>query len=372
MTLGLSNATGLFVAEDSGAPAGSTDYTTLVVLHGYSWVIGTFSKLIPFSEKYNTRVILVNRRDYRDARPLSEAERALLPVITHELESLPGAIASATRKIDAYMNARAKEVYDLLAELAIDEKLPRADFKNGKGGIIVVGWSFAGAWMNSLLAHVSSFSRPDVDLNEYVRRVVVFDSPYHTIGYSDPEGIEHRPFFDPKLSPEEQGRAFSTHVSGYYIHGDTPDKLELDTPLANPSPGFLRLAEEDIKRLQFNGPGLPGGSDSVLLDSGLKLGLFAALKQAALYLPARGGGAWRDAEVRFVFCERSWWEVRPGLWALTKEVQEAKQKGLPLRNVRIVQIRGENHFVSWENPEVAMRAFVGDEDEVRSPTPTSV
>ena len=35
-----SQQSGLHVFEDSGPPQGSTDYTTLVLLHGYAWHSG--------------------------------------------------------------------------------------------------------------------------------------------------------------------------------------------------------------------------------------------------------------------------------------------------------------------------------------------
>ncbi|KAI0668265.1 hypothetical protein C8Q78DRAFT_1081648 [Trametes maxima] len=366
----MSSTTGLCIVEDSGAPVGNTDYTTLVVLHGYSWVSDTFTKLIPLSQQYNTRVILVNRRDYRGARPYDETERALLPSLSPALENDPAEVASATRKIDAWMTERAREVYNLLAELVVDKRLPLARPQHGDGGIIVAGWSFGSVWATALLAHVSSFTRADVDLSSYVRRVVVFDTAYHTLGYPVPEGIEYRSFFDPKLSPNEQGRAFSVRISGYYVHGDTPDSLELDTPLQDPSPSFFRLTPEEVSRLQHNEPGLRGGTDSVLMESGLKLGLFSALRQASLYLPVEGDGrppraaSWPDVEFRFIFCEQSVWEVRPGLWALRKELDEAKNKDLQVRNVRLVIIRGANHFVAWDNPDLAIRALVGEEEDV--------
>ncbi|KAI0643306.1 hypothetical protein C8Q79DRAFT_1012603 [Trametes meyenii] len=369
--MSVSSTTGLCIVEDSGAPAGSVNYTTLVILHGYSWVSDTFTKLIPLSQQYNTRVILVNRRDYRGARPYDDAERALLPVLVPELDYKLAEIASATRNIDVWMKDRAREVYNLLAALVNDKHLPIANSQHNEGGIIVAGWSFGSVWATALLAHVSSFTRADVDLNLYVRRVVVFDTAYHTLGYPAPEGIQYRSFFDPKLPPEEQGRAFSIRVSGYYVHGDTPDSLGLDTPLQDPSPTFLRLTPEEISRLQYNEPGLPGGTDSVLLDSGLKLGLFSALRQASLYLPAEGDGrpppaaSWPNVEFRFVFCERSVWEVCPGLWALRKELDEAKGNDLRIRNVRVVLARGANHFVAWDNPDLAIRALVEEKDEVR-------
>ena len=39
-TIAMASPTGLFAAHDSGAPADSTDYTTVVLVHGYGWHSG--------------------------------------------------------------------------------------------------------------------------------------------------------------------------------------------------------------------------------------------------------------------------------------------------------------------------------------------
>ncbi|KAI0713888.1 hypothetical protein C8Q76DRAFT_732741 [Earliella scabrosa] len=49
---------------DSGAPTGSTDYTTLVLVHGLMWHGANFEKLLPYAKQNNARIIAVNRRDY--------------------------------------------------------------------------------------------------------------------------------------------------------------------------------------------------------------------------------------------------------------------------------------------------------------------
>ena len=74
-----------------------------------------------------------------------------------------------------FMRSRGRELFDLLVELVKVSKggLPLAD--RGKGGIILVGWSFGTTWMNALLANIASFhTDAEVNLERYVRRVVLY------------------------------------------------------------------------------------------------------------------------------------------------------------------------------------------------------
>ncbi|KAI0370680.1 hypothetical protein BV20DRAFT_943422 [Pilatotrama ljubarskyi] len=366
----MSTSSGLHILHDSGVPNGSTDYTTLVMLHGYAWHSGIFSKLLPLATQYNARIILVNRRDYPGARPYSEEERALLPVLSPEGSAYGEAeMTEAKEKLKQFMKGRAREVYNLLVELVANEDLPAAQPKENKGGIVVAGWSFGTAWMTALLAHVGSFGVNDVELSAYVRRVVFLDPAYHTLGYPHPATSGYNPLLDPELLPEERGRRFSEWVSGYYNHGDTFETLEQKTPLEDPPSTLSTLTPEDVEATLFLPPGAPEGSDAVVFESGLQLGLFTTLKDGALYLPRsqsdRGeGNAWPGVEVRYVHCEKSTWSIPWGTWALRQEVEEAKEGGLPVRNMRTVHVQGANHFVPWDHPELALRAVLGDEDEV--------
>ncbi|OSD03769.1 hypothetical protein PYCCODRAFT_1434156 [Trametes coccinea BRFM310] len=356
----------LHVLQDSGVPASSLDYTTLVLLHGYSWHSGIFSRLIPLAEKYNVRIILLNRRDYPGSKPLTDAEHALLPSTALESTDDAAQLATTLENMETFMRDRARELYDFFVHLVEDGNIPAPDSQNKAGGIIIAGWSFGTGLITAFLANVASFPVNEVRLGDYIRRIVFLDPPYHVLGYPLPEN-PYNPLFDPTIPPNERERAFTNWVSGYYVHGTTPDTLERKTPLRDPPPTLSTLTPEEISRTLSLGPGAPGGSDALLLHFGIKLGLFESLRKGALYLPAKeseSGDALRDVEVRYVSCERSVWEMPWGTMYLEKELDEARAEGLPLRNIRLVFVKDANHFVQWDKPEHAVRALVGDEDVV--------
>lgn len=188
----------LHILEDSGVPAGSTDYTTVVLVHGFTWhsgehrtipalpssltycpLPGTFKKLIPLAHPSNARVVLVNRRDYLGSKPLTDTERALLPTIWAPGLQVdagdPGnaEIAAAKGNLEMFMAHRSRELYDLLVEIVQHGGVQKADRENNKGGIIIAGWSLGGSFMNALLAHVASIPVDDVKLSDFMRRVVL-------------------------------------------------------------------------------------------------------------------------------------------------------------------------------------------------------
>ncbi|KAI0334193.1 hypothetical protein GY45DRAFT_1318644 [Cubamyces sp. BRFM 1775] len=359
----------LHVLEDSGVPTDSADYTTLVIIHGYAWHSGTFIKLLPLAAKYNTRILLVNRRDYPGSEPYSEAERASLPPISLLAGTGTAADeAAALANLKAFMKERARELYDLLVQLVKNEDITAADRKNNKGGIVVAGWSFGSSWMTALLANVAAFPVEDIKLSDHIRRVVLLDPPHHSLGYPVPDD-PYNPLFDESIPVEDRGSAFATWVSGYYIHGDSPDKLERRTPLRDPPSTLSTFTPEEVQQMLCSPPGAPGGSDMVVMNIGIKVGLYDALRKEALYLPAGGpaesGNIWEDVEVRYVSCEHSVWEMPWGTMSLQRELEAARTQSLPMRNVRLVFVKGTNHFVQWDKPERALHALVGDEDVVQ-------
>lgn len=129
---------------------------------------GIFAKLLPLAPAYNTRVMLVNRRDYPGSTPFTEAERALLPSQPLDADDLP----SARDNLQAFMKAQARELYDFLEILVEGGDVPAADRKNNTGGVVVAGWSMGAAWMTALLAHAPSFYTGGLNLAHYIQRVV--------------------------------------------------------------------------------------------------------------------------------------------------------------------------------------------------------
>ncbi|KAI9066152.1 hypothetical protein FKP32DRAFT_1589894 [Trametes sanguinea] len=353
---------GLHVYQDSGKPQGSEHYTTLVLTHGYAWDSGIFIKVIPFAEKYNTRVILLNRRDYPGARPYTEQELALVqPVdaasdIDEQARDMPW----------LFMRDRAVELYEWLAIAVKEGTILPVDPQTSTGGVIVAGWSFGAVWMTAFLAHGELASDVHgVDLGNVVRRVVLFDPPYHSLGYPSP-AKPWNPLIDPSFSPEEVVVKFAEWVSGYYKHGDTPDELEYRVPLGEPSPTLLRLTPEERAEALCDGPGSPGGSDDLLLNSGLRVGLFDRMRRAAFYLPKHCQGfkesedTWKDTNVRYIWCDHSVWDMPWGTWALRAELDEHQQKGSLMRRIEVMRLRRANHFIHWDEPERALQALVCD------------
>ncbi|EIW56755.1 uncharacterized protein TRAVEDRAFT_170736 [Trametes versicolor FP-101664 SS1] len=355
----------LHVLQDSGVPGDCTNYTTVVIVHGYAWHGGIFSKLVPLAESHSVRIILLNRRDYTGSLPYTEAERALLTVLSPEIMSNAAEAATAKKNAATFMQDRARELYDFLVQLVKNSNLPLLDRGTNKGGIVLAGWSFGTLWMTALLAYVALFPVDDVRLSDYMRSVTFLDPPYLAFGYPPPDN-QYNPLFDADIPLNDREKAFTNWVSGYYVHGDTPETLELKTPLQSPPPTLSTLTPEEIGRTLCLPPGGPGGSDSMLLDLGLKLGLFSSLREGGLYMPKEGqsGDAWDSVEVRYISCERSVWEMPWGTSLLRKEMEAAQEQSLPMRTIRFVFVKGANHFVHWDQPELALRALIGDRDVV--------
>ena len=131
--------------------------------------LGTFSRLIPISKAYNTRIILVNRRDYPGTIPYDEED---LKILQSCLAPPEDEIGIRREKLLDFTKERGGELYDFLNQLILDAELPVAQKEKNTGGIIVVGWSFGAVWMLALLAYVSSLPADNEALGKCIRRIV--------------------------------------------------------------------------------------------------------------------------------------------------------------------------------------------------------
>ena len=182
------------------------------------------------------------------------------------------------------------------------------------------------------------------------------DGPFHVMGYPLPED-PYNPLWDPTLGADTT-RVFANWVSGYFQHGETADTIERRVPLETPPPTLSTLTDEERDSALYPGPGNPGGSDDLLLLAGIKSDFFIELKDKALYPPAEKSSApesedeeettdaWRDVEVRYLWCDRSVWEMTWTSWKLREELRQAKEAKRSMRPLKVVRLRGANHFVS--------------------------
>ena len=146
-------------------------------------VIGTFSRLIPLAHQNNTRLILLNRRDYPGSTPYTDEERAMVANLTPDADD--EALARARERLHLFLKDRAREVYDFLEELVRRDDIPPARRDKNTGGIAVAGWSLGALWATSLLAYAPLFPVNDIELAQYVRRVIVLGENLVSLGLND-------------------------------------------------------------------------------------------------------------------------------------------------------------------------------------------
>ncbi|KAM5540115.1 hypothetical protein V8D89_006255 [Ganoderma adspersum] len=344
------------IIADSGAPEGSTDYTTVVLFHGYAWTSEAFRKMLPLAKASNARLILANRRDYAGAVPFTIKERADLFATAAATKTEPDV---ARKHVLAWMQERAREVYDLLIRIVSEHKIPLARPEVNTGGIVVGGWSFGTTLVTALLANLASFPVGDVDLRKYLRRVVFLDPPDFALGLPVQTPM---PEID-TLPTGTQRTEIALFYSGYFKHGDVDDPatyaLTTRLPDSEALPTWSRFTPEDIAAIYEPLPGdVRGGSDSVLMRAGMAVGAFDALREAALRLPAGEGSGWDGVGARHVWGDHSVAAMVWGVHVLRAELEKERKAGRRLRNVTFARVEGGNHIMSWDLPEQTLKAIL--------------
>ncbi|KAH9940405.1 uncharacterized protein BXZ73DRAFT_98841 [Epithele typhae] len=350
-----SSASGLHIFQDTGAPPGSSDYTTVVVIHGIVWHSAIFSKMVPLARSKNIRLVLVNRQDYPGGAPYNSADRALLPA---QAGSSRQTVPLPSENAWVFMQHRASTLNQLLVELVLARGVTPAEPARNKGGIVLAGWSLGVAWITALLTHGGSFQQNGVDLGQYLRRVILYEGSSTVYGYPP------SPDPNPQLSVQEQDPLL--WLSEYFAHGDTAATLERHTPRGAPTPTLARMTPAEVRATVCAAQTSPGGSDALLLHWGVRTGLFAALRRRALFPPARAAPPWPALEVRVVWGDESVWEVLDATHALRAELADAAAKRAQTRPVTLARVRGANHFAHWDYPEQTLRVFLAAPNEVEA------
>lgn len=123
--------------------------------------------------------------------------------------------------------------------------------------------------------------------------------------------------------------------------------LEQKTPLRSPPPTIATLTPEEVAQAMYPPPGASGGSDEALQNGGIRFDIFKKLKVRVLYLSddPLGECPWPEVEVRYVSCGHSVWELPWTTWELRRELETARQQGVPMQRVQMAHIKEANHFV---------------------------
>ncbi|RPD58176.1 hypothetical protein L227DRAFT_577224 [Lentinus tigrinus ALCF2SS1-6] len=269
------------------------------------------------------------------------------------------------------MEYNARDLYDFLVDFVASNDIPKAGVKGpNSGGIVVGGWSFAGGWMLALLAYAHSFPVGEVDPGTYVRRVILYDAPFHVCGYPPLNGdISGSPLYDPSLTQEEKIRLGPDYASGYFKHPNFVDALERRTRRTSPPPSLSTMTAEEGASVLYAPPVDVDGSDCILNLACPPSGAWAVLREKALHVhdsesDAAPSRSWDAVELTYLWGDSTVWEIVWGVHCMKQTVQEAKTAGDKIRRVTFVRIKDANHFMHWDKPEDTVRACLAATSEL--------
>lgn len=164
---------------DSGAPSDSTDYTTLVILHGSAFtgrkhhtsvfsgtpvlsvhcilIEASFKKLHGYAHALNLRTVVWNRRDYPGSTKYTDAE----------LDDLKNGRQE-------FIDRLAVQLGQFLEQFIEEEHIPKISANRKSGGLAIMGWSMGIA---SVIPLFSSKELVHHSLLEpYVKDLIIYGS----------------------------------------------------------------------------------------------------------------------------------------------------------------------------------------------------
>ncbi|KAM5538629.1 hypothetical protein V8D89_007658 [Ganoderma adspersum] len=328
--------------EDSGIPGTSTDYVTVVLIHGTCF----------HSEGHNLRLVLLNLRGYPGSTPYSE----------EELKCFEG---SADEQKSA-VRARGLEIAAFLRWFVETEKIPECHVGGG-GGLSLLSWSGGNCQTLSMLANADTLPEGTQKvLDGYFRTLIMYG-----MGTA---------FFDPKLSPEDQAHHFALAVSSYYPPFTLPDKIDGDVSYAprvplqgDPKyvPTTAKLTEGELCGLIY--PAIFKRVQLAMWSPTLRF-VYEANASRALCdcrLLDDGSGSkkkvWPEVKVHLVWCDMTGGDVAWATAVFNCKYKEADPAGR--RPMEVHKLEGANHFVHFEEPQrfIALLAKLVDTSESEVP-----
>ncbi|PPQ67321.1 hypothetical protein CVT25_005905 [Psilocybe cyanescens] len=328
---------------DSGPPASSsTDYTTVIIVHGMGFNAHGFEKLHDLAAKYNLRTIAFQRRGYQGSTEYTDSE------------------------LDDQYNGR-KSCGDRLAlelayfcqHVAEEHHIPLKSKDGKSGGIAILGWSMGAVSAMSIFSDSTNLPSDIHDnLAKYIRNLVLYDPPYQAYGYELPANYEApKPASDQTHAPssEEIYGAVRIAISGYYDKpkdwsGDInaldqrmrADKVTVDGWTAEENRNYFSL--ESAMKADF----------SMFMPPFQKL--VGEVTRGVLFSETAAKGLFPSVQVTLLYPERTHWYCVWGSWITQKLYNECKNRGEIIRPLNVVHIKGGNHFTHHDKPNEFLAA----------------
>ncbi|KAI0366634.1 alpha/beta-hydrolase [Pilatotrama ljubarskyi] len=351
--------------EDSGAPPGSTDYITLVLVHGTCFHSAVYRPMIPFAAEHNLRLVLLNLRDYPGSTPYS----------AEDVEDLRGPSCEAQ---DRAIRNRGLEIATFIRWFIETEAIPPIKEVAGSealvGGLSLLSWSGGNCAAAAMFAHADKLPEDTRQLfDAYLRSFIMYDPSSTVIGQPLPPGLSALKR-DPSAPPDVQVAQFSLAVSSYYPAYTFPENIDppatYDPPRrpvhesAEPvslkyTPTTDRMSPEVLRSLTHAAV----MEQNQHLIWGVSHDVYRAILARALFDCRFDDGSgmrkkiWPALRVHVIWCDMSIGEC---LWAsvvIRSRYEEAQPENR--RPVEFHKLEDANHFVHWEEPERFVKFLAG-------------
>ena len=121
-----------------------------------------FARLITLSEKHNTRVIALNRRDYIGTTLFSDRELAQISE------------NSTQEQHETFLRERGEEIAKFLVWIIKELKIPLAS-DSGDGGLSLLGWSLGNIFTLAFMGHLHLYPTSCIEtLEPYFRTFFIY------------------------------------------------------------------------------------------------------------------------------------------------------------------------------------------------------
>ncbi|KAG2150283.1 uncharacterized protein EDB93DRAFT_1142546 [Suillus bovinus] len=329
---------------DSGNVPDNT-YTTLVFVPGMGFNGGVFRKLFPLAAAHRLRIVSLYRRDYSPTTSFRDSDLASL--VSRTVEGQEG-----------FLRSQAIDIATFLVVFAREQHIPLAEGIGG--GIALVGWSLGSLHTHAVVAHLDALpSNILSDLSKYLHTVICHDASGVFIGIPPPPSFSMKLWSETDV--EKRFKLFYEWVAGYFLHKNVTsgsiDDLEFyKSP--DKAHSMNELSPEELAAL--TSAKTFSASDALLVS--IQLDVFKAMTRRAIFDTALAEDFLPNLRVRYMCGGAS-----PGVivWAL-HELRKCLADPKPIygpdaekaRDVKFKFQTEGNHFIFWDEPEVALKQYI--------------
>ncbi|GJE91915.1 alpha/beta hydrolase [Phanerochaete sordida] len=325
---------------DSDVPSTAEQgYITIFAIHGAAFTSHVFDRVMDIAPQHGVRFVAINRRDYPGSSPLSRSD----------LEALSSESADAKA---AFLRARGVEFATFICRFAAQHNIPAASPVGKSGGFAVLGWSLGCAFAHATVSHFDTLpAGPKEYFSQNLRGLILFEPPTVAIGAPHPPGA-WSPHIDTTLTPPQRAGLFTHWVSAYFAHGALhtrdPAVLEHVVPAPSRPPSVYGMSAAERARAAYPAP---AQASDMRFMRGAAGAIRASYRRACFDAGVRA--ALPKMRVALVVGDATTALCLSAYFAVQDDDDEAGGGRVVFK-----LLRDTNHFVQWDEPELALQTFL--------------